>query len=634
MGERLYGDPSLALRELLQNSVDAVRYRQSIEIKEGNPFIPFIKITLKAEELIIEDNGIGMDEYIFGHYFLQIGRSYYNSSECRISGIEVDPVSEFGIGILSVFMVASKFTVESRRNPLDPIHPPDPIYVEIPTAYDYFVRKHSSRKEIGTKITLSLKSNCPFSPSSLLNKLSEIAPFIEYPIVIETNEKNETYKPFLPREKLSHGKKIKEFFEIIFDNRSEGIEGRLQVIGPASKHNIFAQRGFAIPHQKLIPRRLFSNIQASIDLSGNSKLSLSPSRLDLVEDERYKKLISKIQSSILDGFEKYLITSKDSYPSKEHIKNVNELLKYNILSLSGNSIFEESSSGGLSPVGFVYDEEQFKNIMQKLFFNYVPLLIISDNGQRVYKEMKNLNATNLAIVYFNDWSEKIPDAVILRETKRLVGAETILLMHEEEGAEQRDEFLHRILGNSSELYITSIPGLVIEAFSNNRTCENIFYVSNNEFTYKIHNILLDNAPLFVHPPRYIYDFDRVIYNAHHPLFARLLDGKTPKDDASSKAMDILIEKITHCLSHVFDTVYSLSFNKRRGLEDSSNFNYMIIGILKYYPEIYQEFCKVIGEYWKEAKDLGVISQKEDFIGFSLEDLPWFWSYELSNFKYE
>ncbi len=381
MGERLYGDPTLTLRELLQNSVDAVRYRESMEKKEGNQFSPFIKITLKGDELIIEDNGIGMDKDIFENYFLQIGRSYYNSSECRTSGIEIDPVSEFGIGILSVFMVASSFKVESRRKPLDPLNPPAPINVEIPTAYDYFVQRPSSRVYIGNKITLSLKSNHPFSSISLVEKISEIAPFIEYPIVIETSEKIETYKPYLPGERKNYKdqKSGKKYFEIIFDDEKEGIKGKLQIIQPTpNRDNIFAQRGFAIPSQKLLPKRLFHSIQASINLSDNFKLSLSPNRSDLVEDEKYKKLIGKIQSSILEELENYLETSKDSYSFKGYVKNINELMEYHILSLSK----------GFSELGFDYKEEEFENIMQKLFSNYVPLLTISDNGQRVYNTMK------------------------------------------------------------------------------------------------------------------------------------------------------------------------------------------------------------------------------------------------------
>ncbi|BAW30371.1 hypothetical protein SAMN02910340_00741 [Methanosarcina thermophila] len=59
---------------------------------------------------------------------------------------------------------------------------------------------------------------------------------------------------------------------------------------------------------------------------------------------------------------------------------------------------------------------------------------------------------------------------------------------------------------------------------------------------------------------------------------------------------------------------------------------MLIGVLKYYPEIFHEFYEAVEQYWEEAKDLGVISHDEDFIGFSFDDFPWFWNYELTDFE--
>ncbi len=627
MGERLYGDPTLTLRELLQNSVDAVRYRESMEKKEGNPFPPFIKITLKDHELIIEDNGIGMDEYIFENYFLQIGKSYYNSSECRSSGVEIDPVSEFGIGILSIFMVASSFRVESRRKPLDPLNPPAPINVEIPTAYDYFVRRPPSRVEIGTKITLSLKSNHPFSSISLFEKISEIAPFIEYPIVIETREKTVTYKPYLPGEKIHDANNLNEYFEVTFDDDKEGIEGKMLICKSRfslSNYSVFAQRGFSIPCDKLLPKKFFFDIQASINLSDQYKVSLSPNRSDVVKDENYKKLIDIIQSKIMEGFEIYLKKLRDSSSFREYVKCVNELLENKILSLGK----------GYSSQGFVYQEEKVEDTIKNLFINYVPILTISDDGYRVYKTIKNLNATSLAITDTNDWPEIIPDAVISKEIKRLAGVETVLLMHEEEGMRQRNHFFTQILGNFSDIYITSIPGVVIKTF-HNKANEGNFSILSNDFTSRIHCDPMKKAPLFVHPPDFFDDEPgRVIYNTNHPLLAKLIDGEKPKDEATSKAIDILTTNIGNCLWHLCDKAYSSFYKRSQGLEESANFNYMLIGILKYYPEIFQEFYEAVEIYWEEAKDLGVISREEDFIGFSLDDLPWFWNCELSDFNFK
>lgn len=637
MGERLYGDPILTLRELLQNSVDAVRYRESMEKNEGNLFSPFIKITLKNEELIIEDNGIGMDEYIFENYFLQIGKSYYNSSECRSSGVEIDPVGEFGIGILSIFMVASSFRVESRRKPLDPLNPSASINVEIPTAYDYFVRRPSSRTEIGTKITLSLKSNHPFSSISLIEKISKIAPFIEYPIVIETDEKVDKYIPFLPGNEIHDINNMKIYFEVTF-NDIEGIEGKLLVCSLHKKqHIVFAQKGFSIPYNKLLHYNIFSkfgalmNIQASINLSSQYKVSLSPNRLDVVEDEKCKKLIDRIQFKILEAFETYLKTLRDSSPLKEYVKCVNELLEDGILSCSQDN----------PDIGSTYEIRIYNDKIKDLFLNYVPLLTISNEGQRLYKTMKNFNATSLAITCINDWPEKIPDAVILKETKRLVGVETILLMHEKEGRWRRDNFIEYILEDFSDIYITSIPGVVIKTLHNDKANEGSFFINHYRFTYRMHSDSTKKAPLFVHPP----DFDNprhdtsaysmnFIYNAHHPLFERLLDGEKPRDKTTLEAMNTLIKNIRKCLFRLSDKAYSSFFKRNQGFKESANFNYMLIGILKYYPEIFQEFYEAVEQYWEEAKDLGVISLEEDFIGFSVDDLPWFWNCELSDFKFE
>lgn len=260
MGEGLYGDPVVALRELLQNSVDAVRYRESLEKREGNGYRPIIEVSLKNNELIVEDNGIGMDEEIFKNYFMKVGRSYYQSSDFREKNVDMDPVSEFGIGILSVFMVASKFTVESKRKIFeDEFSPSKPIYFEIPTAYDYFVKRQSKRSKPGTKITLYLKPNHPFSAETLITKISEIAPFIEYSIKVHTIEGTQTYSPLVPGEIPSRGKKAKKYFEIFFEENDnlEGIEGRIDVVSGSyySGNNsaIIAQRGFSIPSESLFP---------------------------------------------------------------------------------------------------------------------------------------------------------------------------------------------------------------------------------------------------------------------------------------------------------------------------------------------------------------------------------------------
>ncbi|MDQ3743963.1 MAG: ATP-binding protein, partial [Acidobacteriota bacterium] len=261
MGERLYGSPVVALRELLQNSVDAVRLRQALCERDGEPFEPHIAVKLEGDTLVVEDNGVGMDEHIVKNYFMQVGRSYYRSAEFRARQLDIDPVSEFGIGILSVFMVAHACEVESRRHPDDPLNPQPPVRIEIPTAYDYFVQRHTDRTHIGTTIKLFLKPGHPFKSDELLQRISGIAPFIEYPVVVETDGTRDTYRPrkageFMPgTDNLKPGENsdVKRFFPISLedsgDPRLSGIKGGVYVTGGITKglgYGIIAQRGFAI----------------------------------------------------------------------------------------------------------------------------------------------------------------------------------------------------------------------------------------------------------------------------------------------------------------------------------------------------------------------------------------------------
>ena len=120
MGDNLYNSPAVAARELLQNSIDACNARNCLDEK----YSPEIKISFRHDDdniwLVVSDNGIGMDEYVLSNYFLKVGKSYYSSSEFRSNIIknrhnQFEPISRFGIGILSVFMIGDAVIVKTRN---------------------------------------------------------------------------------------------------------------------------------------------------------------------------------------------------------------------------------------------------------------------------------------------------------------------------------------------------------------------------------------------------------------------------------------------------------------------------------------------------------------------------------------
>lgn len=160
------------------------------------------------------------------------------------------------------------------------------------------------------------------------------------------------------------------------------------------------------------------------------------------------------------------------------------------------------------------------------------------------------------------------------------------------------------------------------------------------FTYRTHGDQIEKEPLFVHPPDINWPpedpnlFNDVIYNARHLLFAKLLNNDKPKDEISSEALKLLIYQIERCLQHLWERIDSPSLKRNHRFKESANINYALVGVIKYNPQIFQEFYEVIEEYWEEAQKIGVISRDEDFIGFSVNYLPWFWNCELRDFNFE
>jgi len=190
MGESLYGDPNVCIRELLQNALDAVELRDlrlQLMDRGGQPCQPpdgvslrpgWFKFSRDQEEfevrltwgeedghqfVRVEDNGVGMSADIVQRHFTQIGKSYYRSpefrreqSEMRAKGLLLSPVSEFGIGVLSCFMIAERVSVRTHpgtgqdRRPID---------LEISGPGSLFWTKPGTRQRQGTEVTLWLRKS-------------------------------------------------------------------------------------------------------------------------------------------------------------------------------------------------------------------------------------------------------------------------------------------------------------------------------------------------------------------------------------------------------------------------------------------------------------------------------------------
>jgi hypothetical protein len=187
MGESLYGDPSLCIRELLQNALDALEVRD-LRLKMlatgGKPYEPVdpprfvdgkpqelcVTLTWGKDEvtgqdyLLVADNGVGMTEEVITRYFTQVGKSYYRSPEYHqeraalsVRGLISSPISIFGIGILSCFMIADRLQVRTcpgGANNADRV----PRDITISGPGSLFWLRLGTLEHQGTEITIFLKS--------------------------------------------------------------------------------------------------------------------------------------------------------------------------------------------------------------------------------------------------------------------------------------------------------------------------------------------------------------------------------------------------------------------------------------------------------------------------------------------
>ncbi len=121
MGEKIYGNNTLGLRELIQNSIDSCKIRQEIENKSyefgSDKYLPKIKVIIDEDknQVIIKDNGTGMSVDIIKKHFLNIGVSYYTSGDFLLKDFSYQPIGNFGIGFLSCFMLSNNVRVETRH---------------------------------------------------------------------------------------------------------------------------------------------------------------------------------------------------------------------------------------------------------------------------------------------------------------------------------------------------------------------------------------------------------------------------------------------------------------------------------------------------------------------------------------
>ncbi|MDH6569550.1 hypothetical protein M2160_004571 [Streptomyces sp. SAI-117] len=199
MGEELYGESELAVRELYQNALDALRYRdcrtqylrhtgRTVAAWEGR--IEFVQGVRSDGRAYLEcrDNGIGMGITELSTVFSQGGARFvdlpeYVEEQAAWAQLpdpkpELHPNSRFGIGVLSYFMLADEIVVQTCRMGRDG-RPGRLLQVTIAGPGNFFrVEDLGPGDDSGTRVRLLLsKERRSVSCVNALEEVLWVAPY-------------------------------------------------------------------------------------------------------------------------------------------------------------------------------------------------------------------------------------------------------------------------------------------------------------------------------------------------------------------------------------------------------------------------------------------------------------------------
>jgi molecular chaperone HtpG len=262
----VYDSPRVFVRELIQNALDATRcqmYRDFEDSFPGRDAAPSptefdvvlrqsypLRLSLGQEDvtpapdlnperkwvLEVEDSGTGMTEHIIKNYFLQIGRSYYQSREFR-ERFDFIPTSRFGVGFLSVFAVSNDVTVETAHQ--DDVHATGRgLRMRLRGATSYLLteswepfQERPTARRHGTRIRVVLEDQ--LQDKTLLELVQAWCVNVEFPVLVEEGERKSEVHPT----RLVDGQVLAGdcgdsngwFVQRVFELAAPGVEGQLAV---------------------------------------------------------------------------------------------------------------------------------------------------------------------------------------------------------------------------------------------------------------------------------------------------------------------------------------------------------------------------------------------------------------------
>ncbi len=197
LGESLYSDPRVAYRELVQNAHDAC---MRCVLRGDADYAPRIEVAARADNgrtlVVISDNGLGLDADDIRQFLATIGRGQTGElrSMLEASGTSDHErlVGQFGVGLLSAFLVADRVEIRTRRSDRDR------GYLWVSEGKQTYRLEPLEHAAIGTEVVLRIRADRSElgSIDVVRDAVSHFAGYLEIPIRVAGQLINEATLPW------------------------------------------------------------------------------------------------------------------------------------------------------------------------------------------------------------------------------------------------------------------------------------------------------------------------------------------------------------------------------------------------------------------------------------------------------
>lgn len=194
MANSIYTNTDIFLRELISNASDALDKKHYISLTNTKINADDLKINIVLDKekrlIIIEDNGIGMDDKDIEQNLGTIAKSgSLEFKKALENNKEVDIIGQFGVGFYSAFMVSDKIEVITKK------YDSDQAYKFVSEDENGYEILKDDKKDVGTKIILHLKEKTKekdydqyLNSYTIQNLIKKYSDYIRYPIIMDVEE--------------------------------------------------------------------------------------------------------------------------------------------------------------------------------------------------------------------------------------------------------------------------------------------------------------------------------------------------------------------------------------------------------------------------------------------------------------